>query len=106
MWRSRKLLDSARGHGCQAPGCGRDDGTIVAAHSNQGRHGKGGALKAHDCFVAFLCARCHAYVDTDSKASQADRTAVWMGGFIRSVPLFRRFLDDEAWAMVQQEVMQ
>lgn len=43
--------------------CGNDDGTIVAAHSNQYEHGKGKGLKAHDCFVAALCHRCHLWLD-------------------------------------------
>ncbi len=100
MWRCRPLLDSASKHSCQAWGCGADDGTIVAAHSNAGVHGKGLGIKAHDWAVCALCSVCHAYVDS-SQASQADRTAVWWGAFVRSVPLFRRFYDDEATAAVQ-----
>jgi len=60
-FRSRKLLDSANGQICQ--NCGADDGTIVCAHSNQMAHGKGKGLKAADCFVAYLCAKCHAWCD-------------------------------------------
>lgn len=105
MWRSRKLLDSAQHHSCQAEGCGSTHG-VVAAHSNQQRHGKGMGIKAADCFVAFLCATCHHWVDFDSKASKADKAAVWMGAFIRSVPLFKKYLDDEALAMVQSEMME
>lgn len=102
MWRCRRLLDEARHHSCQAPGCGGSEG-VVAAHSNQGRHGKGLGIKAHDCFVGFMCHWCHVYVDCSS-APIADRTAVWRGAFERSVPLFRRLLDEEGLAMVQAEL--
>lgn len=61
MFRSRKLLDLARGESCV--NCGAEDGTIVAAHSNLPEHGKGQSLKSHDCYVAFLCVKCHAWLD-------------------------------------------
>jgi hypothetical protein len=60
-WECKKLTDMARHYHCM--NCGADDGTIVAAHSNSGRHGKGMAHKAHDVFVAFLCDRCHRWLD-------------------------------------------
>jgi len=60
-FRSRKLLDAARGQSCQ--NCGANDGTVVAAHSNQSQHGKGKSIKADDCFVAWLCFRCHSWLD-------------------------------------------
>lgn len=60
-WECKKLTDMARHYHCM--NCGIDDGTIVSAHSNSGRHGKGMARKAHDVFVAFLCFRCHGWLD-------------------------------------------
>ena len=60
-FRSRKLLDAAKGQSCQ--NCGANDGTVVAAHSNRGFHGKGKSIKADDCFIAWLCHRCHAWCD-------------------------------------------
>jgi len=57
--------------------CGADDGTIVAAHSNQSKHGKGMSIKAHDCFVAFLCHRCHHEIDQGSKLSKEERIDLW-----------------------------
>lgn len=45
-------------------GCGNpNDGTVVAAHSNQLADGKGRGTKAHDFRVAFLCYPCHVSVD-------------------------------------------
>ncbi len=59
--RSRKLLDHARDAACQ--NCGRQDGTIVAAHANKQLLGKGGGHKAHDIFHAHLCHYCHTWLD-------------------------------------------
>ena len=39
------------------------DGTIVAAHSNQLRDGRGYAFKSADYRIAYLCAECHNKVD-------------------------------------------
>lgn len=58
---SRKLLDLARDLPCFH--CGGERGTVVAAHSNAGEHGKGKSIKAHDCFIAFLGDRCHRWLD-------------------------------------------
>lgn len=74
-FRSKRLLEAARLLPCQH--CGRDDGTVVAAHSNQLVHGKGGALKAHDCFIAALCAVCHSALDQGKDMSKLERREFW-----------------------------
>lgn len=76
-WRCPAILREARFHPCQS--CGADDGTIVAAHSNQLKHGKGMGIKAHDCFIAYLCHRCHDIVDGRSyhKLDQETREYTW-----------------------------
>jgi hypothetical protein len=56
-WRSKKLTQSAKHESCVS--CGADDGTIVWAHSNEQKHGKGMGIKAHDLFGAYLCHKCH-----------------------------------------------
>lgn len=71
-FRSRKLLDTAAEGVCQ--NCGAEDGTVVAAHGNEAIMGKGVWLKAHDCFHAHLCFRCHAYID---RQSRDDPTGLW-----------------------------
>lgn len=75
-YRSRKLLDAAR----EAPWCMAchkpNDGTVVAAHSNQSRDGKGMGIKAHDYRVAFLCCLCHTYID-QSPASREDKISLF-----------------------------
>jgi len=60
-YENKKLTALANGMDCC--GCGCSDGTIVMAHSNSHLHGKGKGMKAHDCFVAALCHRCHAWLD-------------------------------------------
>lgn len=61
MYRNKKLLEVLREAPCALCGC--QDGTVVAAHSNQLRDGKGRGIKAHDYRVAALCFRCHTAID-------------------------------------------
>lgn len=75
MYRNRKLLDALRQSPCQH--CGRADGTIVAAHSNQLRDGKGRGLKAHDYRIAALCFSCHSELDQGQKLSKSERIEMW-----------------------------
>lgn len=59
-------------------GCGRhNDGTVVAAHSNQARDGKGRSLKAHDYRIAFLDYDCHADLDQRRNMSREERQQFW-----------------------------
>ena len=62
-YRNKKLTQSAKHEACVS--CGADDGTIVWAHSNMQRHGKGMGIKAHDLFGAYLCHKCHADFDRE-----------------------------------------
>ena len=75
MYRNRKLLDVIRKSPCQA--CGREDGTVVAAHSNQLRDGKGRGIKASDYRIAALCFTCHAELDQGTRLSKAERIEMW-----------------------------
>lgn len=60
-WRSKKLTQSAKNESCVC--CGALDDTVVWAHSNSQKHGKGTGIKAHDLFGAYLCYRCHTLFD-------------------------------------------
>jgi len=71
MYRNQKLLEAVRESPCQH--CGRMDGTVVAAHSNQSRDGKGRSLKANDYRIAALCFTCHAELDQGHKLSREER---------------------------------
>jgi cytochrome c553 len=75
MYRNKKLLELARLLPCQI--CGIEDGTVVAAHSNQLRDGKGRGLKSSDFRIASLCFRCHAEADTSSTLSKVARIEMW-----------------------------
>ena len=72
--RSKELLINARKIPCQ--GCGLDDGTVVAAHSNwQGGKGKG--VKADDNLIASLCYKCHCQIDQGSHLEKHERQHLW-----------------------------
>ena len=75
MYRNKKLLEIVRKSPCQH--CGTQDGTIVAAHSNQLRDGKGRGIKAHDYRIAALCYGCHMELDQGTKMSKQERVEMW-----------------------------
>ena len=74
-YRDKHLLEAVREAPCMH--CGIQDGTIVAAHSNQLRDGKGKAIKAHDFRIAALCYTCHSELDQGSKMSKSERLNMW-----------------------------
>lgn len=75
-YRNKKILDLAEECGtCMI--CGAQDGTVVAAHSNQLRDGKGKGIKAHDFRVAYLCSTCHYTIDQSPYLSKEDRIETW-----------------------------
>jgi len=75
MYRNKKLLELIRVIPCQH--CGLQDGTVVAAHSNQLRDGKGRGIKSHDFRVAALCYRCHSELDQGNKLTREERVQMW-----------------------------
>jgi hypothetical protein len=75
IYRNKKLLELIRQSPCQS--CGRSDGTVVAAHSNQLRDGKGRGIKAHDYRVAALCYSCHMNLDQGKSLDRAERVEIW-----------------------------
>lgn len=75
MYRNKRLLEIVRQLPCQI--CEIEDGTIVAAHSNQLRDGKGRGLKAHDYRIAALCYRCHMEIDQGKSLSKSARIEAW-----------------------------
>jgi hypothetical protein len=70
-YRNPKLLKLADGAPCMM--CSIQDGTVVAAHSNQLRDGKGTGIKGHDFRIAFLCVTCHNMIDNGNKLSKEER---------------------------------
>ena len=75
MYRNKKLLEVVRQSPCQC--CGSQNGTVVAAHSNQLRDGKGKGIKASDFRIAALCFRCHSDLDQGSKMTKQERVDMW-----------------------------
>lgn len=75
MYRNKLLLEVCRVLPCQH--CGVQDGTVVAAHSNQLRDGKGRGIKSHDYRVASLCYSCHSELDQGKKLSKLERVEMW-----------------------------
>ena len=91
IYRNTKLLEAVRALPCQH--CGRADGTVVAAHSNQLRDGKGRGIKAHDYRIAALCFLCHSKLDQGAQMSRAEREEMWESAHRRTVgQLFEREL--------------
>ena len=82
-YRNQRLLEALRGLPCQL--CGIEDGTIVAAHSNQQIHGKGMGVKAHDCYVAALCFKCHSQIDQGTLYDKQTRREMWDLAFQRTI---------------------
>jgi hypothetical protein len=75
IYRNKRLLELLREAPCQV--CGIEDGTVVAAHSNQLRDGKGRSIKAHDFRIAAMCYRCHTRCDQGADLSKAERMEMW-----------------------------
>ena len=75
MYRNKKLLEVVRDSPCQM--CGAKDGTVVAAHSNQLRDGKGRSLKAHDYRIAALCHICHHQIDQGFLYDKEKKRELW-----------------------------
>ena len=73
--RDKRILEACRTIPCQY--CGVQDGTVVAAHSNQSEHGKGRGIKASDEFVAALCHKCHSMIDQGSRLMRWEREDIW-----------------------------
>lgn len=75
MYRNQKLLEAVRDAPCML--CSAKNGTIVAAHSNQLRDGKGRGIKAHDYRIAALCHACHSELDQGNLYAKSERLERW-----------------------------
>src|SRR5688500_15587176 len=76
-YRDRNLLNLAYELDCtlRLPCC--EGGRGEPCHSNQARHGKGGAMKAHDNFFASGCRSCHRELDQGKTMTKDERREVW-----------------------------
>jgi len=93
-YRDRALLDLAYQFPCSihADGCeGGESGE--PAHSNRAIHGKGGAMKAHDCFHVPACRHCHREIDQGRTMDRETKFETWGRAFGKYLPeLFERKL--------------
>lgn len=80
IYRNKKLLRSCREIPCQ--NCGVEDGTVCAAHRNEG---KGIGLKVSDALVAALCHRCHYELDNGKSLSREARREIWNQAYIKTM---------------------
>lgn len=100
-YRNRALLDLAYQLECtaQIPGvC--EGGPGEPMHSNQARHGKGGALKAHDVFFASGCRACHRELDQGHKFNREEKFAIWQTAHERTMlQIFDLGLVKVVWAV-------
>jgi hypothetical protein len=99
--RSEELRVAYRLIPCQCPYigvpdsiCGKEDGTVCCAHSNQLRHGKGRGQKADDNRGAAMCSACHITIDQGSILTKQERADMWDIAHARSV---RLLLDRGLW---------
>lgn len=62
--------------------CGAIDGTVCAAHRNEG---KGMGLKVSDALVAALCHGCHTELDNGMGMSREERRTFWNNAYINTM---------------------
>ena len=93
--RSRLLLNQAYNFACylRLPCCqGGDAGE--PAHSNQSKHGKGGSIKAHDCFFVPACRACHVEFDQGRTMDREEKAALFDRAYGEFAPLLWRAMGD------------
>jgi len=101
-YRNPALLELARDRICM--NCGAQDGTIVAAHSNLQEHGRGHAHQAHDCFHAWLCIRCHSFLDHGGVGK--DPSGLYSATREDKAEMFRRAMDRTLRFLWEQGLIQ
>jgi hypothetical protein len=86
-WRSRSLLDSARGQPCAlCRDCPSDEYcTTVACHLNGPEFDKGMGIKAPDILSADLCRTCHNRLDFGSDLTLDEKWYLWLLAITRTL---------------------
>ena len=85
--RDTRLRDMCRGMACQHCGMAGERAGVSWAHSNQSKHGKAGAMKASDVYVAALCWVCHTRLDQGKDWTQEEKVAMWNAAHAKTVAL-------------------
>lgn len=87
-YRNRDLLDCAYNFPCLLRFEGVcEGGAGEPAHSNQYLHGKGGAMKAHDCFHVPACRACHRELDQGKRMTRDEKREAWNRAFFVYLPM-------------------
>ena len=60
-----------------------DAETVVPAHSNQAKHGKGMGLKASDLYTVPACHACHYEIDQGKDMTRDEKFAAWDAAYAR-----------------------
>lgn len=92
--RSPALMKVYRLIPCQH--CGREDGTVCGAHSNQLSDHKGRGIKSDDNTCASLCAICHGDLDQGSRLSREERIELHSSAMHKTV---RELLKRGLWPL-------
>ena len=79
LFRSKRMMEIMRDLPCGV--CGAQDGTVVAAHRNEG---KGMGLKVSDALVAAMCYRCHMELD-QGKGTREVKRQMWNQAYVNSI---------------------
>lgn len=66
--------------------CRNNPDTVVPAHSNQLKHGKGKGLKANDLMTVPACFWCHYELDQGNRFTKQQKIARWDLGYDRWGP--------------------
>lgn len=87
-YRNRRLLDTAYQFPCMLRfDCCEGGDAGEPAHSNQSKHGKGGGMKAHDCFFVPACRSCHVRLDQGGDMTLEERREAWERAYWEFVPM-------------------
>lgn len=91
-------LDACKGQPCylrikDVCGGASASETVVPAHSNQAKHGKGMGIKAKDIYTVPACMYCHSYID-QGPAPKAEKFSLWDAAYEKWVKRRDEILGD------------
>jgi predicted outer membrane repeat protein len=64
-------------------------------HSNQAKHGKGGAIKAHDKFTVPGCRPCHNELDQGKRFTKEEKFGIWDAAYARWEPVRDKLMENK-----------
>lgn len=86
----KAMLTACKGELCylRIPGvCIGGTETVVPAHSNQAKHGKGMSIKAEDQYTVPACMACHVAIDQSAQFTKQEKFAFWDRAFLAWEPV-------------------